>query len=78
MRDDLFAAFEGRRFDVGREVLRHALRHQHQRANDRDREQNVQTHRVRSTQKLPIVCAERRAKPQISTMDSTIPAAAEK
>ena len=33
--------------------------------------------RVRSTQKLPIVCAERRAKPRISATASAMPVAAE-
>ena len=35
------------------------------------------TQRVRSTQKLPSVRAERRAKPRISTIASTMPVAAE-
>ena len=35
------------------------------------------TQRVRSTQKLPSVCAERRAKPRIKTIANTIPVAAE-
>ena len=35
------------------------------------------TQRVRSTQKLPIVCAERRAKPRTSATASAMPVAAE-
>ena len=42
MRDRLLGAFEGRRVDIGAEILRHALPDQDQRAHDRDRYQDVE------------------------------------
>jgi hypothetical protein len=42
LRDHLLGAFERRRLGIGAEVLRHALPHQHERADDRNRQQDVE------------------------------------
>ncbi len=42
LRDHLFGAFQRRRLGIGVQVLRHAERHEHQRAHDGDRQQHVQ------------------------------------
>ena len=51
---------------------------QEQREDDADRQQHVEGARVRSTQKLPTVLAEARAKPRISATARAMPVAAER
>ena len=78
LRDDLLGAFQRRRLGVGVEVLRHAADDQHQRDDDRERQQDVEH---AAGQIDPEVAdrlrAERRAKPRISAMASAMPVAAD-
>ena len=78
LRDDLLGAFQRGRLGVGGEVLRHAAGDQHQR---RRRSRSAAGCRARSGSDRPrscrCVCADRRAKPRISAMASTMPVAAE-
>jgi len=59
---------------VRRDRLRHALRDEHERENDRQRQQDVERAAREVDQKLPIVCADWRANPRISAITTAIPA----
>ena len=62
---------------VRMKVLNHALGDQQQRAHHRERQQDIDGARVKSTQKLPMVLAEWRAKPRTNAMATPMPAAAD-
>ena len=76
--DHLLGALQGGRIDVWPEVLRHPLPDQDQRARGtRAAAARRGSQRVRSTQKLPTVLPDVRAKARISAMASAMPVAAE-
>ena len=78
LRDGLLRAFERGRVGVGMQILNHALRAEQQRANDRERQQDIKR---RARQIDPEVAdglaLDWRAKPRTSAIAIASPAAAE-
>jgi hypothetical protein len=75
--DHLLAAFERRYLGIGVQVLRLPCQTKKSPTTIEIGKSTLRTVRVISNQKLPIVCAERRAKPLMRAMASAMPVAAE-